>query len=254
MQDTTPPPRRLQWTPELVERFWTGMAGTRLTEMSFSKQAGRSLVLAIEHLLPEDGTILDFGAGDGHLIRLLCERGQRAAAYEPSSGRASNLEARLRDCPGFAGTRGPDTGECFDMVIMAEVIEHILDEDFEPTLSRLARLVRPAGVLVVTTPNNEDLELAMAYCPVSNLLFHRWQHVRSFTAESLATALSLAGFDEIVTHRVEFNDALYVPSDPLWGGAAAGVPLPWHLSEIRANRPATAGSESNLLYIGVRRE
>ncbi len=254
MTETTLPPQRLRWTPELVERFWTGMAGTRLTEMSFSKQAGRSLVLAIEHLLPHAGTILDFGAGDGYLIRLLCERGQRVAAYEPSSGRAANLQARLQDCPGFAGIRGPDTGETFDMVIMAEVIEHILDEEYEATLSRLAALVRPAGLLVITTPNNEDLERAMAYCPVSNLLFHRWQHVRSFTAESLASSLSKAGFDEIVTHRIEFNDALYVPSDPMWGGAPDGTPLPWHLSEIRANRPATAGSEANLLYIGVRRE
>jgi len=52
--------------------------------MSFSKQGGRSLIIAVDHLLPRDGSILDFGAGDGDLAQFLCERGLRAAAYETS--------------------------------------------------------------------------------------------------------------------------------------------------------------------------
>lgn len=247
-------PQRMRWTPELVERFWTGFAQTRLVEMSFSRQAGRSLVLAIEHLLPRDGRVLDFGAGDGYLIRLLCERGHRAAAYEPSEGRSENLAKLLKDSPGFLGVANASSTESFETVVMAEVIEHILDEQLDATLTRIAQLTMPAGLLVVTTPNNEDLELGMAYCPMSNMLFHRWQHVRSFTAASLAELLARYGFDEIVTHCVEFNDALFVPSDPLWGGAAVGDALPSHIVELRANRPAMVGAQSNLLYVGVRRE
>lgn len=247
-------PQRMRWTPELVERFWTGFAQTRLVEMSFSKQAGRSVVLAIEHLLPRDGRMLDFGAGDGHLIRLMCERGYRVAAYEPSAGRSENLSNSLKDCRGFLGIANADSAESFDVVVMAEVIEHILDEQLDATLSRIAQLTKPAGVLIVTTPNNEDLELGMAYCPASNVLFHRWQHVRSFTAATLAELLARYGFDEIVTHCVEFNDALFVPGDPLWGGAAADATPPPYIVELRANRPAMVGAQSNLLYIGVRRE
>jgi len=247
-------PERLQWTPELVEQFWSGMSVTGLTQLSFSKQAGRSLVIAVEHLLTRQGSILDYGAGDGHLIRLLCERGYRAAAYEPSAGRSENLSKALQEYDGFLGVVGPSSTIDYDVVVMAEVIEHILEQELEWTLNRIAALTKLGGLLIMTTPNEEDLELGMSYCPVSNLLFHRWQHVRSFTAESLARLVSDFGFEEIVTHRVEFNDALYVPSDRQWGSGDDKVELPWHLRELKANRPTTVGAQNSLLYIGVRRD
>ena len=132
---------------------------------------------------------------------------------------------------------------------MAEVIEHILDEQLEATLERIADLTRPGGILVVTTPNNENLELGMAYCPVSNILFHRWQHVRSFTDLSLVGLLSSYGFEEVVTHKVEFSDVLYTPGDPVWGEDKTRD-IPSYIHGMRANRPVKIGGEQNLLYIG----
>ena len=88
-------PERLKWTPELVARYWDGFSQTRLVEYSFSRQVGRSLLVAVDHLLPRDGRVLDFGAGDGHLVRLMSERGLKVAAYEPSAGRLDTLRAQL---------------------------------------------------------------------------------------------------------------------------------------------------------------
>ena len=247
-----PAPQRIRWTPELVESFWDGVAQTRLVSLSFSKLAGKSLVVAIDHLLPRSGSILDYGAGDGDLIRLLCERGLRAAAYEPSIERSENLRELLNDCEGFLGVVRADTEKSFDVVIMAEVIEHILDEQLSGALTRLSSLVRTGGLLVVSTPNNEDLELSMAYCPVSNTLFHRWQHVRSFTDKSLVALLGKYGFEEIATHRVEFNDSLYVPYDPIWGETVAESNLPFHIKSLRSNQPTNIAGETNILFIGRR--
>lgn len=245
-------PQRIHWTPELVARFWNGTSQTRLTAFNFSLQAGRSVIVALDHLLPRDGRILDFGAGDGDLVRLMCERGLRTAAYEPSEGRAQTLSQRLESRPGFLGVVGPESREEFDFVMMAEVIEHVLDKEFDSCLKRLKALTRLGGILAVTTPNNEDLDLGMAYCPVSNTLFHRWQHVRSFTADSLSGLLSRYGFEEIVTHQLEFNDALYVPYDSLWGTPESAENPPSHIIELRANRSVRIGGEANLLYIGRR--
>lgn len=246
-------PQRIQWTPELVDRFWNGFSQTRLVEFSFSKQAGRSLIVAVDHLLPREGRVLDFGAGDGYLIKLMCDRGLYVAGYEPSEGRSLNLTSMLENYPRFLGFATQDSAEQYDFVMMAEVIEHILDEQLDKTLGRLSDFVKPGGILVVTTPNNEDLELGMSYCPISNTLFHRWQHVRSFTRDSLAELLADHDFEEVVTHHVEFNDSLYVPSDPLWGGAPPDGDPPSHIQELRANRSARIGGETNLLYIGRRR-
>lgn len=246
-------PRRLQWTPELVGRFWNGVSRSRLNDLSFSKQGGRGLVVAIDHLLPRDGRIVDFGAGDGDLIRHLTERGLKVAAYEPSKERREHLAKQLADCPSFLGVIGGRGRTRFDVAIMAEVVEHILDEELVETLRRLASWVKPGGALVVTTPKDEDLELGMAYCPVSNTLFHRWQHVRSFSRESLCALLDRFGFDEVATHYVSFEDRLYVPWDDLWGEPEAAGDLPDYMLKLRRDEPARIGSETNLLFVGRKR-
>ena len=255
-------PQRLRWTPELVQRFWDGFSQTPLVSYSFSKQAGKGLITAIDHLLPEGGVILDYGAGDGELVKLLCERGLHAAAFEPSPERRAKLSLLLENCPGFLGVEHENTSKQFDVVIMAEVIEHILDEQFDQVLTQLSRLVRPGGMLVVTTPNNEDLDLGMTYCPVSNLLFHRWQHVRSFTDRSLSETLGRHGFEEVVTHRLDLSNNLYAPFDRVWGASAktsarstrgSGLKNPSYIRSLRANQPTNIGSETNILFIGRRK-
>lgn len=243
-------PERLKWTPVLVGRFWDGFSHTQLVQFSFSKQAGQSLLIAIDHLLPRDGNVLDFGAGDGHLVRLLCERGFRATAYEPSEGRMQNLERALAGVDLFGGVIGQNAASQFDVVIMAEVIEHILDEDIDQTLGRLAELTKPGGTLVVTTPNNENLELGMSYCPVSNMLFHRWQHVRSFTETTLPELLRRYGFEETVTHRVGFDSSVFLPVDPQLPTVPRQAELPDYIAKLRRNEKALIGSEANLLYVG----
>jgi SAM-dependent methyltransferase len=151
---------------------------------------------------------------------------------------------------GFLGIASDLSDKSFDCVLMIEVIEHILDEQLDDALSGVARAVRPGGTLIVTTPNNEDLDLGMAYCPVSNMLFHRWQHVRSFTDVALRELLLRYGFEEIVTHKLEFNDAIYSPYDPLGGRSAIGGKAPSFFAALRANAPARVGAETNLLYVG----
>jgi 2-polyprenyl-3-methyl-5-hydroxy-6-metoxy-1,4-benzoquinol methylase len=245
-------PERLKWTPELVVRFWDGFSQTQLVQFSFAKQAGQSLLIAIDHLLPRDGKVLDFGAGDGQLVRLLCERGFFASAYEPSAGRMQNLEEALADIERFDGVIGQTATSRFDLVIMAEVIEHVLDEELDMTLGSLAELTKLGGTLIVTTPNNEDLELGMTYCPVSNMLFHRWQHVRSFTETTLPELLRGYGFDEIVTHRVGFDPAVFLPVDPQSPTALNEDQLPDYIAKLRRNEKALIGSETNLLYVGRR--
>jgi SAM-dependent methyltransferase len=246
-------PRRLEWTPELVGRFWDGFAQTRLVEFSFSKQAGRSLLIAVDHLLPREGRILDFGAGDGYLIELMLQRGLKAAGYEPSSGRRRLLHSSLVGSTGFLGVVGNGNWQTFDVVLMAEVIEHILDKQLDATLKRLGRWTKPGGSLIVTTPNDEDLELGMIYCPVSNVLFHRWQHVRSFTRESLCALLDGYGFDEVVTHLVGFDDRIFVPHDHLWGNQADAPPTLDYMLKLRSNEATCIGTQSNILYIGRKR-
>lgn len=245
-------PQPLVWTPELVGRFWNGIAQTPMTECSFSRTGGMSLLAIIDHLLDPSMRILDFGAGDGRIVLAMCQRGLQAAAYEPATERMLALQAQLEGTPGFLGVIGARDEARFDVVTMTEVIEHILDDDLDACLRRVASLVESGGVLVVTTPNNEDLARSMVYCPVSNLTFHRWQHVRSFTAESLAQLLAKYGFRGRVIHQLDFAEELFNPYDRVWGKEVPEEQWPTYLRDLRANRPVRLGGQSNLLYVGIR--
>jgi len=247
-----PAPQRLRWTPALVERFWTGFSETRLVECGFARQGGKGFVSAVSHLLPKNGRILDFGAGDGEIAEMLCQRDLQVAVYEPSIGRSRSLRDRLGKYPEFLGTVDMRSKQKFDVVMMVEVIEHVLDEQLHSTLSKLAHFTCVGGTLIISTPNNEDLDLSMCYCPVSNLLFHRWQHVRSFTRSTLVALMAKYGFEEIVTHELEFNNNLYVPYDEACGSSSGSSPLPSHVVAIRANRPVSIGAQNSLLYVGRR--
>jgi SAM-dependent methyltransferase len=232
-----------------VDRFWNGIAKSRLVESSFARTGGLALLVIMDHLVHPGSWILDFGAGDGDMVKAMCERGLQAAAYEPSEGRMENLRANLQDVPGFLGVFGPQDEAGFDVVTMTEVLEHVLDEQMDGCLKRLASLVKPGGLLVVTTPNNEDLELNMAYCPVSNVLYHRWQHQRSFTPDTLRDLLAGYGFREVVTHKIQFRPDLFYPYDRCWGQNLPQSEWPDHMRSIRANRPTSVSSESNIVCI-----
>ena len=197
---------KLQWTPELVNKFWNGIAQTRLDEISFGKIAGPELLNIVEPYLQPSGTHLDYGAGSGHIVRLLVERGYRTAGYDPSAGRQELLSAQVRDLPQFLGAVGPQSGQVFDVVFLIEVIEHILDADFDAAMERLRGFVRPSGRIIVSTPNSEDLDLGNAYCPVSDVQFHRWQHVRAFTPEQLEQTLQRYGFRRVFLGLMDFSD------------------------------------------------
>lgn len=243
-------PRLLDWTPDLVQHFWDGLAHTRSLEQGFAALAGAYFIPAVSHLLKPQDRILDYGAGDGQLVEILCKRGYRAAAFEPSIQRAATLTRKLAGVEGFLGVLGPEGGQTFDVVLLTEVIEHVLEPELDAFLRGLGAMLKPGGLLIVTTPNNEDLERSQVYCPVCDAIFHRWQHVRSLDRESLPALLAGYGFSEVATHCLDFGENLFPSQEAEAGKGEGKTEPPSHLRMIRENRPVTIGNETNLLYIG----
>lgn len=205
--------KKIQWTPQLVNKFWDGVAQTELDSLSFGKVAGpRFLELINDYLIP-GGTHLDFGAGSGHVLQLLLEKDLSAAGFDPSPDRQTLLLAKIGQHKKFLGVKGVDSTEQFDVVLLMEVVEHILDEDFHGVLERVSRFVKPGGYLIVSTPNNENLETSSVYCPISETFFHPWQHVRSFTPIQLTDCFKKLGFSTEFVALADFSfDAELVES------------------------------------------
>jgi hypothetical protein len=66
------------------------------------------------------------------------------------------------------------------------------------TLRTIRHITRPGGVVIFTTPNDEQLVQSEVFCPECAHVFHRFQHVRSWNVRSLRDSLKAESFS--VTH------------------------------------------------------
>ena len=115
----------------------------------------------------------------------------------------------LPACAASAAVRGdalrlPFANECFDLVIAAEVLEHLGDD--RAAMAELARVTRPGGTVAVTVPRCGP-EL------VNWLLSDEYHdvpggHLRIYRRSSLGRRLRGAGLQPIAAHHAH---ALHAP-------------------------------------------
>ena len=144
------------------------------------------------------GRLLDVGCHTGIFLDVARRAGWATTGVEPS--RWSAERARARGLQVFDGTLA-DAGlaeSSFDVITMWDVIEHLAEPVEE--LKRAHRLLRPGGLLAVSTMNVET------WFP--RLLGRRWpwymqMHLYYFTPRTLNQMLKLAGYEpvEAVPHK-----------------------------------------------------
>lgn len=189
-------PRKIEWTPELVRRFWDHYSSNpALADTYFTKNLGRHLIDFVSKRIPI-GTAMDFGCGRGDLIGYLLSRYPcYGVDQSPESVAAVNQRFELNPNfkGAFVGSRElPDAS--VDTVFAVEVVEHMDDASLDRLLSEARRILRAGGHLVVTTPNDEDLRISEIMCPSCGCVFHNMQHVRSWSPQSLERYLGDFGF------------------------------------------------------------
>ena len=198
-------PPNFIWTTETIARFWDGVARTRLTELSFARSAAPSILSLITPYLCREGTHLDFGGGDGDMAEALIRAGYRTAVFEPSDRRAARTTEHLSNLDGFLGIDDGKGAASYDVVLCLEVIEHVQENDLPTFVHRLSQSVLSGGVLILTCPNTEDLDMDSCLCPNCGTYFHRWQHLRSVTPQWLTALLTAAGFERLWMGFVGFD-------------------------------------------------
>jgi cyclopropane fatty-acyl-phospholipid synthase-like methyltransferase len=226
------------WTPEKIAATWDFYSESRAGGIwYFSSHAGRWIVKQVEHDVGLRGKrILDFGCGRGDLLAHLLERSIAAQGLEFSEESARTSRERFAGNPLFRGVAAaPDElGDAsVDVVFLVEVIEHLLDEQIEPTLAEVRRLLAPGGVVVATSPNAEDLRAESVRCPDCGGVFHQFQHQRSLDPRSIAQLFESHDF------TTQKSEGVY------WGLTPYAVVRTWLRNPGRLPRP-------HLLYVGGR--
>lgn len=97
--------------------------------------------------------VLDIGCGFGYGTALLSQSFERVVGVDLSQEAVSTARARYPSHPSFSLMDGQALGfksDSFDLVTCFEVIEHLLDPDAH--LAEVARVTRPGGHYVVSTP------------------------------------------------------------------------------------------------------
>jgi len=100
-----------------------------------------------------DPAILDFGCGEGALLRQLAGARDSASLHGCDVSEAMIQEARKRwpsgeappDLRPFAGSRAPFPDECMDVVVACAVFHHIVVSDRPAAFAEMMRVLRPGG-------------------------------------------------------------------------------------------------------------
>jgi 2-polyprenyl-3-methyl-5-hydroxy-6-metoxy-1,4-benzoquinol methylase len=187
------------WTPEKVAATWDYFRERRgTTTWLFGKHAGRWVVQRADRELHLHGKrVLDFRCGPGDLLFHVFRQGIAAQGVEPAANAAAQTAERFRDEPLFNGVSTsshelPDGS--FDVVLLVEGVEHLLDDEISPTLAEVKRLLAPGGAVFATAPNAEDLESTSMRCPDCGGVFHQYQHLRTLDPRSMSRLFEAAGF------------------------------------------------------------
>lgn len=104
-------------------------------------------------------SILDVGAGQGALSKLLHEAGYKVSACEYNKENFVYNEVEFKEANVAEHLPYPD--KTFDIVVAAELIEHLLDQT--TFLSECNRVLKPGGNLIISTPNILSLKSRLQF-------------------------------------------------------------------------------------------
>ena len=219
----------------------------------------------LAQLAPAPADVVELGAAPGDQSLALARRGYKVTAFDLGQAEWSDLPEgamaeRLR-AGGVSLVIGdleqpplPFADGSFDVVLLTEVLEHLRDYPGR-TLADVRRILRPGGLLVLTTPNAAYLlnriRLATGksvYTPLPDWLYGlpHARHAREYTVREVKELVSHAGLDTVlVTSRHFYRSRGSLASLPRIGKSAISVvarlmPTLGPAIVVVARRPAAA--------------
>lgn len=160
-----------------------------------------AVLVCLRQLRPQN--VIDLGAGNGALCRLMADAGYAVAGIEPD---AAGVEIARRQCPEakiyqLGVDDAPDAvlrdhPDGFDIAVSTEVLEHLYEPRRLPAFAHT--VLRRGGHLLMTTPYHGYLK-NLAISVISGWDRHAdplWDggHIKFFSRRTITRLLNEAGF------------------------------------------------------------
>jgi 2-polyprenyl-3-methyl-5-hydroxy-6-metoxy-1,4-benzoquinol methylase len=232
-----------KWDPKTIQLFWDYTSKrTDLFQDYFSYQIGRGIVNFLQFARPlqAEAFVLDYGCGPGFLIEHLLTLNARITAIDTSQDALDFVNKKFQGLERWVeairvpSPPAPFADGTFDVVICVELLEHLLDSMLPAVVKEIHRLLKPGGLALISTPNDEDLTRSQILCPFCRTEFHKVQHLRSFSEKSMRQLLEAHGFRVIFCQGVDlskFQREIVLPS---WKDLSFRVLSHWIKSKVDA--------------------
>lgn len=137
--------------------YWDGevAVSTPSTRRYYFAQSLSRVVYLQKFRVLDSASVLDMGAGLGLFHDALSNMGiaHRYVAVETDRGQLAALKTRLGDKGVVASLDELPTGEAWDLIVLAHVLEHMAQpHDF---IGTLMQRLKPGGLLMVEVPNGD---------------------------------------------------------------------------------------------------
>jgi 2-polyprenyl-3-methyl-5-hydroxy-6-metoxy-1,4-benzoquinol methylase len=172
--------------------------------------------------------ILDIGCGAGTISFYLAKKGNEVMGIDISEKAIdacmkSTKKLNLNNI-NFKKMNFPYEipNEKYDIVLCIETIEHLKDDSL--ALKRVFSLLKPNGVLILSTPSSNAPLFRMGY---ANQFDKRVGHLRRYSIADLIKKFHLAGFEVIETKKTEGLIRNFLFLNPIAGKLVRYIKYPF---------------------------
>ncbi len=178
------------------------------------KDTFRRIYKMLDGKVPQGATVLDIGGGEGFAMEVAREMGMEPYGLELSESAAAQLREKFG--PGrifHTNIDDFDTDLRFDVITMFDLIEHVRAP--HEVMAKAARLLKPDGWLMLTTPDIGSLS--------ARLMRKYWVHLKRehlyyFDKKTIARLLEthfnvmrIQGHRKVLTHQyIASYNSLYI--------------------------------------------
>jgi 2-polyprenyl-3-methyl-5-hydroxy-6-metoxy-1,4-benzoquinol methylase len=206
----------INWDSEKISNYWDYISSNKNYETEyFTKKYGSSVARdLLKNFDPRGKSILDFGCGPGYLFDELnkqCDK-FKYTGMDFSENSINLLKEKYQNNKNFEDAIHIRPEQLpykkkYDCIVCCEVIEHLDDEFLSKLTEFFLALLKPGGILYITTPNDENLDASKSMCPNCGCIYHLWQHMRSWSKFSITNYFESNSFKTIKVRVLNFDNS-----------------------------------------------